>query len=76
MKHPPCQVCGCQNVNRLADAIAEAVIRRQELETRIEADLEMDHKRGPLHAGQHHDCAVCVPLHPDICPDCKSLRVR
>ncbi len=63
MKHPPCQVCGCQNVNLLADAIAEAVIKRQEYETRVVLDLELDHARGPLHEGQHGPtCIVCAPL--------------
>lgn len=64
MKHPPCQVCGCQNVNVLANAIAEAVVKQQEAITRIEADLAIDHARGPLHDGSHPNCAVCEPLRP------------
>jgi hypothetical protein len=63
MKHPPCQVCGCQNVNVLANAIAEAVVKREILMERIESDLEIDHKRGPLHDGSHGiNCLVCLPL--------------
>jgi hypothetical protein len=68
MKHPPCLVCGCQNVNVLADAIADAVIRRQELDTRIDADLALDHKRGPLHDGSHPGCLVCAPLREERAP--------
>ena len=59
MKHPPCQICGCQNVNVLANAVAEAIIRSQEREQRIDEDLELDRKRGPFHGGQHQDCFVC-----------------
>ena len=59
MKHPPCQVCGCQNINVLANAVAEAVIRYQERQERIEADLAIDHIRGPLHNGSHPNCFVC-----------------
>lgn len=57
--HPPCQVCGCQNVNILANAVAEAILRVQEREARVDADLELDHKRGPSHHGQHPNCLVC-----------------
>lgn len=57
--HPPCQVCGCQNVNVLANAVAEAIIREQGRADRIDADLELDHKRGPTHHGQHPGCLVC-----------------
>lgn len=59
-EHPPCQVCGCQNVNVLANAVAEAVIREQTRAERIDADIELDHKRGPLHDGRHPDCLVCA----------------
>jgi hypothetical protein len=61
-QHPPCEVCGCQNVVNLANAIADAVMRRQELEERIDSDLAADHIRGPLHDGSHPDCLVCEPL--------------
>lgn len=60
MKHPPCQVCGCQNVNVLANAVAEAIIRYQDRAERIEADLASDHARGPRHDGSHDKtCIVC-----------------
>jgi hypothetical protein len=60
MKHPPCQVCGCQNVNVLANAIAEAVVKREILMERIDADLASDRRRGPFHGGQHEGCMVCA----------------
>lgn len=69
MKHPPCQVCGCQNVNILANAVAEAIVREQTKAERVDADLELDHKRGPLHDGKHRDadeCRVCHPLAREV----------
>lgn len=65
--HPPCQVCGCQNVTVLANAVAEAIIREQARAERIGADLELDRKRGPLHDGSHPAaCLVCHPLPREV----------
>ena len=62
INHPPCGVCGCQDVGVLANAVAGAIIRLQTMEQRVDADLDLDHKRGPLHDGSHDGCLVCEAL--------------
>ena len=62
MKHPPCEHCGCQNPYVLARLVADMVVKAQAREERIEAELEADHVRGPLHDGSHPDCIVCAAL--------------